>query len=58
MNKKLQMQDDSDSSKDTESGDYILNKITSKSKGLKATLKAKYLLYKLEKSFYNKKFML
>ena len=35
---------------------YALAKILSKSKNLRATLKFKYLVNKLEKSFCNKKF--
>lgn len=36
---------------------YALDKILSKSKNLKASLKVRYLISKLEKSFSGKKFM-
>jgi hypothetical protein len=57
INKKLLINAEDEAFADV-NGASALDRISVKSKSLKATLKAKYLLYKLEKSFFNKKFIL
>jgi len=57
MNKEIQKNDDNDQIQKPEYSDAV-NKISLKSNNIKAMLKFKYILYKLERSFYHNKFML
>ena len=57
MNKKLQINEDKEQLKNVKYND-IMDKISTKSSNIKAMMKFKYLIYKLERGCSKKKFLL